>query len=166
MNATLERRRIMGTDGFAKPGKSVQSDLVCVMVTYHGPTPFDALDRRVADAMASAVVHRMRDGSYRAETPAIVNFYSEGATRREALHELHEDARWLLADPIRITFMAKGHEYVAEVLAERQGGYSAVVPELPGCCTCGDTMDELRGYLVEAAEGWLAASEATKTKTA
>ena len=139
---------------------------VGVVVTYHGPTPFDTLDFRVSSAIASATVRKLPNGTYRAETPVIPSFYSEGASRREALAELREDARWLLADPIRLTFVAKGNEYVAEVLAERHGGYSATVPELPGCCTCGDTMDELRGYLVVAAEGWLDATEEWKAANA
>jgi len=36
------------------------------------------------------------------------------------------------------------------------GGYSAEVPALPGCCTQGETLDEVRANLREAAEGWLA----------
>ena len=146
----------------ASPSPSV----VCVVVTYQGATPFDMLDRRVSEAMAAATVRRLPDGTYRAETPMIDSFYSSGATRREALSELREDARWLLADPVRMTFTANGREYVAEVMAERHGGYSASVPELPGCLTCGDTMDELRGYLVEAAELWLESKDAIEKSQA
>lgn len=36
------------------------------------------------------------------------------------------------------------------------GGYSAEVPFLPGCYTEGETLDEVRANLREAAEGWLA----------
>jgi len=36
------------------------------------------------------------------------------------------------------------------------GGYSASIPALPGCHTQGETLDELRFNLHEAAEGWLA----------
>ena len=36
------------------------------------------------------------------------------------------------------------------------GGYSASIPALPGCHTQGETLDEVRANLVEAAEGWLA----------
>ena len=36
------------------------------------------------------------------------------------------------------------------------GGYSACIPALPGCHTQGDTLDEVRANLHEAAEGWLA----------
>jgi predicted RNase H-like HicB family nuclease len=35
------------------------------------------------------------------------------------------------------------------------GGYSAEVPALPGCYTEGETLDEVRANLREAAEGWL-----------
>ena len=38
------------------------------------------------------------------------------------------------------------------------GGYSAAVPALPGCYTEGETLDEVRAYLREAAEAWLAAA--------
>jgi predicted RNase H-like HicB family nuclease len=36
------------------------------------------------------------------------------------------------------------------------GGYSASIPALPGCHTEGETLDEVRVNLREAAEGWLA----------
>jgi predicted RNase H-like HicB family nuclease len=35
------------------------------------------------------------------------------------------------------------------------GGYSAEVPALPGCYTQGETLEEVRTNLREAAEGWL-----------
>ena len=38
---------------------------------------------------------------------------------------------------------------------EEDGGFWADFPELPGCCTQGDTLDELREHAVEAATGWL-----------
>ena len=38
------------------------------------------------------------------------------------------------------------------------GGYSAFIPALPGCHTQGETLDEIRANLREAAEGWLAVS--------
>ena len=128
-------------------------------VTYRDASPFDALDYRVEKAMDEATVRRLPDGTYRATTPAIDCFYDDGPTRKAALAELREDARWLLADPVRVEFTAGGRILVAEVLAERFGGYSATVPELPGCCTCGDTMEEVRANLVEAASGWLEAMD-------
>ena len=36
------------------------------------------------------------------------------------------------------------------------GGYSASIPALLGCHTQGETLDEVRANLLEAAEGWLA----------
>jgi len=39
---------------------------------------------------------------------------------------------------------------------EADGGYSVVVPELPGCVTEGDDIEEVKAMVVEAAEGWLA----------
>ena len=36
------------------------------------------------------------------------------------------------------------------------GGYSAEIPALPGCFSQGETFEEVRVNLREAAEGWLA----------
>lgn len=44
----------------------------------------------------------------------------------------------------------------AVVRPEPDGGYSASIPALPGCHTEGETLDEVRANLREAAEGWLA----------
>ena len=38
------------------------------------------------------------------------------------------------------------------------GGYSASIPALPGCHTQGETLDEVRVNLREAAVGWLASA--------
>jgi len=46
----------------------------------------------------------------------------------------------------------------AIALPEADGGYSVVVPALTGCFTQGDTIDEAQANIVEAAEGWLAAT--------
>ncbi|MCD7811520.1 MAG: type II toxin-antitoxin system HicB family antitoxin [Ruminococcus sp.] len=34
-------------------------------------------------------------------------------------------------------------------------GFTAVVPDLPGCVTCGDTMQEIFEMAVDAASGWI-----------
>lgn len=44
-----------------------------------------------------------------------------------------------------------------------EGGYWAEVPALPGCVTQAETMDELRGNLREAIEGWLDAGTPEST---
>lgn len=41
-----------------------------------------------------------------------------------------------------------------------EGGYSASIPALPGCHTQGETLDEVRVNLAEAAEAWLAVANA------
>jgi len=38
------------------------------------------------------------------------------------------------------------------------GGFSAEVPALPGCYTQGESLEEVRENLREAAEGWLGAA--------
>jgi predicted RNase H-like HicB family nuclease len=43
----------------------------------------------------------------------------------------------------------------ALAITEADGGYSVIVPALPGCVTQGDTIEEVQANLVEAAEGWL-----------
>src|SRR3954471_9627933 len=57
-----------------------------------------------------------------------------------------------------------GHPIVVEVkvrlqaiaLPEAGGGYSVIVPALPGCVTQGETIEEVQANVIEAAEGWLA----------
>lgn len=39
---------------------------------------------------------------------------------------------------------------------EADGGYTIVVPELPGCVSQGETMEEAASNIAEAAGGWLA----------
>lgn len=41
---------------------------------------------------------------------------------------------------------------------EEDGRYSVAVPALPGCFSCGDTLEEARANIREAAEGWLDAN--------
>lgn len=41
---------------------------------------------------------------------------------------------------------------------EQDGRYSVAVPALPGCHSCGDTLEEARANIREAAEGWLDAN--------
>jgi predicted RNase H-like HicB family nuclease len=43
----------------------------------------------------------------------------------------------------------------AIALPEAEGGYSVVVPALPGCVTQGDTIEEVQANIVEAAAGWV-----------
>jgi predicted RNase H-like HicB family nuclease len=58
--------------------------------------------------------------------------------------------------PITVPFAVT---LTALVYAEPEaGGYSAEVPALPGCYTQGETLDEVRANLREAAEGWLGAA--------
>jgi predicted RNase H-like HicB family nuclease len=41
---------------------------------------------------------------------------------------------------------------------EEDGRYSVAVPALPGCYSSGETLDEARSNIREAAEGWLDAN--------
>ena len=145
-------RGMRTTEGRRRKSAVPVHKATCVSVTYQGLSPFDALDYRIREAMKAAIVRRMGDGTFRASTPCLDPFYSEGRTHKDALAELWESCRWLLADPVRISFEASGRTYTAEVLAERYGGYSVSVPGIPGCNTCGDTMEEVRHNVVEAAE--------------
>ena len=40
-----------------------------------------------------------------------------------------------------------------------EGGFWAEVPSLPGCVSQGETLEELRGNVREAIEGWLSVEE-------
>ena len=55
-------------------------------------------------------------------------------------------------------FRAFGRNYIANVTAENEG-FSAEVPELPGCLTEAYSMDELKRNLPEAVECWLGGAE-------
>ena len=44
-----------------------------------------------------------------------------------------------------------------------EGGYWAEVPALPGCVTQAETMDDLRGNLRKAIQGWLEAGTPEST---
>ena len=49
--------------------------------------------------------------------------------------------------------------YRVEVYPEPDGnGYTALIPELPGCMTCADTREELWDMIEEAKRGWLEVS--------
>lgn len=46
--------------------------------------------------------------------------------------------------------------YRVEIYPEPDGsGYTALIPELPGCMTCADTLEELWSMIEEAKRGWL-----------
>ncbi len=44
----------------------------------------------------------------------------------------------------------------ALALPEENGGFSVIIPALPGCYSDADTIEEAQANAVEAAEGWLA----------
>jgi predicted RNase H-like HicB family nuclease len=48
-------------------------------------------------------------------------------------------------------------QVTALAFREADGRYSVVIPELPGCYSQGDTIDEVKAMAADAAGGWLAA---------
>ena len=49
-----------------------------------------------------------------------------------------------------------GLPYRVEIYPEPDGsGYTAEVPDLPGCLTCADTLDELFEMIEDAKRGWI-----------
>lgn len=50
-----------------------------------------------------------------------------------------------------------GLEYSFNVIADPDGGYVVVFPDLPGCMTQGDTLDEVRRMAEEARALWIEA---------
>lgn len=48
------------------------------------------------------------------------------------------------------------HSFTVLVHEAEEGGYWAEVPELPGCLSQGETLDELRRNVIEAIEACLA----------
>jgi predicted RNase H-like HicB family nuclease len=43
-------------------------------------------------------------------------------------------------------------EYVALIERAEDGSYSAFIPDLPGCVSCSDTLDEVRSLIREGAK--------------
>jgi len=50
----------------------------------------------------------------------------------------------------------------AIAIPEAGGGYSIVVPALPGCVTEADAIEEARENVIEAAEAWLASTHESR----
>ena len=50
------------------------------------------------------------------------------------------------------TFTASGYTVLVHDTEEDETGYWAEVPELPGCCTQGETLDELKVNAEDAIE--------------
>lgn len=52
------------------------------------------------------------------------------------------------------------HSYTIVLLPEpEEGGYSVIVPALPGCVTQGETVEEAIEMAKDAITGWLATAE-------
>ena len=45
--------------------------------------------------------------------------------------------------------------YNIQLRKENEGGYTVIVPALPGCITYGETVDEAIEMAKEAIEGWI-----------
>jgi predicted RNase H-like HicB family nuclease len=50
--------------------------------------------------------------------------------------------------------------YYRVLAAQEPRGWSAVFPELAGCATCGDTLNDALRMAIEAAAGWIEATAA------
>lgn len=48
-------------------------------------------------------------------------------------------------------------EYAVEYYMDEGGGWNARVPDLPGCFSCGDSLEEAKINIKEAMEGWILA---------
>lgn len=49
--------------------------------------------------------------------------------------------------------------YTMEIIPDtEEGGYGVRFPELPGCITCGDTLEEAVGNATDAKKAWLEAA--------
>ena len=46
-------------------------------------------------------------------------------------------------------------KYPMSIYPEEDGGYTVIIPDLPGCMSQGETLEELTTNLKEAIEGWL-----------
>jgi predicted RNase H-like HicB family nuclease len=73
----------------------------------------------------------------------------------------------LIEDAAQFGRVVKAQDMKLKVLIyedRQEGGYTAVVPGLPGCVTEGETMDELLAMVREVVEGWLETTEEVETQ--
>ena len=69
-------------------------------------------------------------------------------TATQTAHEPHVYANPVaVAVPVQVTALA---------FEEADGRFSIVIPELPGCCSAADTIEDVAANAAEAAAGWLA----------
>ena len=54
--------------------------------------------------------------------------------------------------------------YEIEMVAEPEGGFTVLVPELPGCVTVGETEEEALAMIREAIELWLEGDQEHRSK--
>ena len=89
-------------------------------------------------------------GEFEALTRRFANFLSgEGVRHGDRVSVLSENT-------IEALVVFWGALRAGVIVNPEAGGYSASIPALPGCHTQGETLDEVRDNLREAAEGWLA----------
>ena len=50
---------------------------------------------------------------------------------------------------------AKDRRFHIRLEVEDDGGYTASIPELPGCVSCGDDLDEALAMIKDAISAWL-----------
>ena len=62
-------------------------------------------------------------------------------------------ARHAYGPPVEVVV---GVKVTALAFREADGRFSVVVPELPGCLTMGDSIEEVQAMVADAAEAWLA----------
>ena len=60
---------------------------------------------------------------------------------------------YIYASPVEVVVNVR---VTALAFREADGRFSVVVPELPGCYSAADSIDEVAGNAAEAASGWLA----------
>ncbi|MGH2607810.1 MAG: type II toxin-antitoxin system HicB family antitoxin [Tepidiformaceae bacterium] len=48
-----------------------------------------------------------------------------------------------------------GLQYTFNVIAEEEGGYFIIFPDLPGCMTQAETLDEVVYMAEDARQGWI-----------
>jgi predicted RNase H-like HicB family nuclease len=46
-------------------------------------------------------------------------------------------------------------KYPISIIPEEEGGFTALIPDLPGCITQGDTMEEVLTNIEEARQLWI-----------
>lgn len=84
-----------------------------------------------------------------------MKFRKEELVGRESYSTATDSWFNLLINSPLAEHQAKGLKYKSVIQTDEDGGFVAFIPDLPGCITEGETIEETITFLLDALEGWM-----------